>query len=165
MTNDEIDAVILALKKIARELGENENIYMSILRDKNIRILDEDIGLRPRYSEINLIEKFTRERYEQFLNPFDFFPNYLEGPIRIKSKEIERINGEKFLKYKISILRDQMDQEIYNDLKYECDIRDSDLSEEKWAKIRGIKLWNKCEQKVTKEVIASFVVNSLELEV
>jgi len=147
--------LLIALSKIARETGEDEDNKIIDLRDIEIVISDKNIEFIGKYIRIYISEPYTEFRYNQNVNSFQIIDRDL-----IK---IFNLNGKEFIKYPHNIERWKVDQEIFEDLKEEHDIKDCHFNENEWIKIQSSKEWKECQIQVARELIARKIIKYLEI--
>lgn len=147
----------LALLKIARKTGEDEDYYIFYLKDISIEILEEKIEFTGRFIRVYISEPYNEHRHNQLLNSSHIEQNLVS---------IFNLNGREFIKYPIQIERYKVEHEIFEDLKEEHNsIKDTDLNEDEWISIQDSNLWKECQIQVFRELIARKIIKQFEIPI
>ncbi len=152
------DTVILALKKIARETGEDEDYRINDLR-RNANIFINIIDSNENYYKSRIIIQFQQNGNNSNIN--QLLISRLIDELNLNIQEINYPNGRRrfVLYYKISVFR--VNDNILDDLKNTHKINEDYLSEKEWENIKETKIWNKCEIQVARELVADDISNFL----
>jgi len=152
------DTVILALKKIARETGEDEDYRISELR-RNANIFINIIDSNQNYYKSRIIIHLQKNGNNSNIN--QLLISRLIDKLKLNIQEINFPNGRRrfVLYYRISVFR--INDNIFDDLKNTHKINEDYVSEKEWENIKETEIWSRCEIQVARELVADDISNFL----
>lgn len=154
------DKILLSLEKIARDTGEDEyEIIFQLAKEKGINITNENTpSLSFNQMTIWVLRPYDVEKYKRItLYFFSRFPSYLVDAILHK---IEK-DGKSYIKYPAFIDNWQVFDDIFEVLKEEHGILDSELNEIDWSEIFNTRIWRSAVIQTARELIAYNIHNEL----
>ncbi len=144
--------VEIALKKIARNTGENEEDSIFYLRQNNIEFLDNHLVFEGRFMSIFIIEPYNRKRIQHSQSLFDYSKFFYF---------LYRDNLAFFI-YQISLEIYLINQEIFDRLKENHNIESTEFTEEEWIILQNSVSWKSCQIEIFKEMMASKIIDIWE---
>jgi hypothetical protein len=161
LNKENINEIKIALDKIARETGEDEDPNIQNLIFFGVTITKEEIvnfGCHHRFFFI--VEPFQEQKYEELRKELE---NGLPYP---KPEDLISViweNGKKFMKYPYKVKDYEISDNIYDDLEAEHQIDCTNYTENAWEEIKKLESWKKCERQVAREIIALEICNHLKI--
>ena len=76
----------------------------------------------------------------------------------------ELIGGKRIIKYPQYESQSDVGNNINDDLKYECEIKDKDLTEDEWFKLNSTPEYKKAQVQVTRELVARTILKEKGVE-
>lgn len=142
----------LGLRKIARNTGEDEDPNIFLLLENKIRVIKEEIDFFScRHKIFYIIEPYKENKYKEIKKAmYKAIPN-------IQTKDYLGVfikNGLKYMKYPLLVQKWKVASSIFEDLKFEHNIKNEDFTEDEWIEIQNSDAWKKTENQVAREIIA-----------
>ena len=142
----------LGLRKIARNTGEDQDPNIFLLLGNKIRVTKEEIDFfRSSHKIFYIIEPYKENKYKEIKKAIPkAIPNIQTNDylyVFIK-------NGLKYMKYPLLIQKWKVASSIFEDLKFEHNIKNEDFTEDEWIEIQNSDTWKKTENQVAREIIA-----------
>ena len=151
----------IALPKIARETGEEEDPNIQSLAEKGIWVSKEEIvNFSCRHRVFFIFEPFQEQRYEELRKELESLLLYSKPENLIS---IMRKKGKNFMKYPYLVEDNVISDNIFDDLEEEHEINCKDYTEKDWEVIKKLESWKKCESQVAREIIALDICNHLNI--
>ena len=151
----------IALRKIAREIGEEEDPNIQLLAENGIWVSKEEIEFFScRHRGFFILELFQEQRYGELKKDLEglLFYSKLEDLISVMRK-----NGKIFMKYPYLVEDNVISDNIYDDLEEEHEINCKNYTEKDWEEIKKLESWKKCERQVARELIALEICDHLNI--
>ena len=161
LNKDKIKEIKIALDKIARETGEDEDPNIHLLAENGIWVSKEEIEFFCcRHRGFFIIEPFQEQKFEELRKKFEnlFLYSKPEDLISVMWKK-----GKKFMKYPYLVEDYVISDNIYEDLEEEHEINCTNYTEKAWEEIKKLESWKKCEAQVTREIIALNICDKLNI--
>jgi len=149
-------AVLLALEKISKNTGEDEDDEIFTLeREFNIKITEDEVStlrdvLINESVWIWVLKPYTSKDYEK--EKLHLIKCSLSADKFLKKKELD---GRFFIKYLERIILSRVHDSIFEDLLEEHEIEYKNLTKSEWEDIIASKQFKKAEIQVAREFIAS----------
>ena len=151
----------IALLKIAREIGEDEDPNIQLLAEKGIWVSKEEfVNFSCRHRGFFILEPFQEQKYEELRKKLENLLLYSKPEDLIS---VMRKNGKSFMKYPYLIEDYVISDNIYDDLEEEHEINCKNYTEKDWEEIKKLESWKKCERQVAREIIALNICNHLNI--
>jgi len=161
LNKDEINEIKIALDKIARETGEDEDPNIQYLAIFEVSITKEEfVNFSCRQTGFFIIEPFLEQKYEELRKELEELFHYYKPEELIS---VMRKNGKNFMKYPYLVEDYVISNNIYEDLEEEHEINCTNYSEKDWEEIKRLESWKKCEDQVTREIIALAMCDKLNI--
>jgi len=149
------------LRKIAREIGEDEDPNIQLLAENGIWVSKEEIeNFSCRHRGFFILEPFQEQKYEELRKELENLLLYSKPEDLIS---VMRKNGKKFMKYPYLVEDNVISDNIYDDLEEEHEINCKNYTEKEWEEIKKLESWKKCERQVAREIIALDICNHLNI--
>ncbi|MBD3211258.1 MAG: hypothetical protein GF311_01525 [Candidatus Lokiarchaeota archaeon] len=148
----------IALMRIARELGEDEDSKIYNLQLKGIFLPVVKVQLKGSRIFVDIRETFQEKRYYELLKIFRNEINYYEKCLGRNFFELINQNGEKFIKYSILIQSQVVDQNINIDLFESYNFKENDMNEDEWFNLQNSDEWKKAQIQVAREIISTMLL-------
>jgi len=149
------------LCKIARELGEDEDLGITLLSEKNIWITNEEIELfSSRHKSVYIIEPYKELDYSKICSVIKkaLSSSKIEDFVSIIKKK-----GIKYMKYPRMVENWRITTNILEDLKVVHKIKGEEFTEDEWIEIQTSEPWKKSENQVAREIIALEICEHLNI--
>ena len=151
----------IALLKIAREIGEDEDPNIQLLAEKGIWVSKEEfVNFSCRHRGFFILEPFQEQKYEELRKKLENLLLYSKPEDLIS---VMRKNGKSFMKYPYLIEDYVISDNIYDDLEEEHEINCKNYTEKDWEEIKKLESWKKCKAQVTREIIALNICDKLNI--
>lgn len=151
----------IALRKIAREIGEEEDPNIQLLAEKGIWVSKEEIvNFSCRHRVFFILEPFQEQKYEELRKELENLLLYSKPEDLIS---VMRKNGKNFMKFPYLVEDIVISDNIYDDLEEEHEINCKNYTEKDWEEIKKLESWKKCERQVAREIIALDICNHLNI--
>ena len=151
----------IALLKIAREIGEDEDPNIQLLAEKGIWVSKEEfVNFSCRHRGFFILEPFQEQKYEELRKELENLLLYSKPEDLIS---VMRKNGKNFMKYPYFVEDNVISDNIYDDLEEEHEINCKNYTEKDWEEIKKLESWKKCEAQVTREIIALNICDKLNI--
>jgi len=151
----------IALRKIAREIGEEEDPNIHLLAENGIWVSNEEIvNFSCRHRGFFILEPFQEQKYEDLRKELENLLLYSKPEDLIS---VMRKNGKNFMKYPYLVEDNVISDNIYDDLEEEHEINCKNYTEKDWEEIKKLESWKKCERQVAREIIALDICNLLNI--
>ena len=134
LNKDKIKEIKIALYKIAREMGEDEDPNIQNLTNFGVTITKEEIvNFSCRHRCFFITEPFQEQKYEELRKELEnsFLYSKLEDLISVLWK-----NGKKFMKYPYKVEEYVISDNIFDDLEEEHEIKWTNYTEKDWEEIK-----------------------------
>ena len=147
--------------KIARKTGEDEDPNIQYLTRFGVLITKEEfVDCSSRQRGFFIIEPFQEQKYDELRKELEKLFLYY------KTKELISVvwkKGKKFMKYPYVVEDYVISDNIYDDLEEEHEINCANHTEKDWEEIKKLESWKKCEDQVTREIIALAICDKLDI--
>lgn len=159
MNKDKIEAIKLALEKIAKNTGEDEDAFICDLEDQfDIKITGEEVSsfresLRAEHIWIWVLKPFNQEDYEVEKKNLYFINGQHPAPNNQFVKK-ERLVGKDYIKYPKYTLLSRVQDYIFERLLEEFGIKYEHFTESEWEDILASKEFKRAELQAAREIIA-----------
>ena len=161
LNKDEINEIKIAIDKIARETGEDEDPNIQYLASFGVSITKEEfVNLSCRQRGFFIIEPFQEQKCEDLRRELEELFLYYKPEELIS---VMRKNGKNFMKYPYLVEDYVISDNIYDDLEEEHEINCTNYTEKDWEEIKKLESWKKCEAQVTREIIALNICDELNI--
>jgi len=161
LNKDEINEIKIAIDKIARETGEDEDPNIQYLANFGVSITKEEfVNLSCRQRGFFIIEPFQEQKCEDLRRELEELFLYYKPEELIS---VMRKNGKNFMKYPYLVEDYVISDNIYDDLEEEHEINCTNYTEKDWEEIKKLESWKKCEAQVTREIIALNICDELNI--
>ena len=149
------------MRKIAREIGEEEDPNIQLLAENGIWVSKEEIvNFSCRHRGFFILEPFQEHKYEELRKELENLLLYSKPEDLIS---VMRKNGKNFMKYPYFVEDNVISDNIYDDLEEEHEINCKNYTEKDWEEIKKLESWKKCEAQVTREIIALNICDKLNI--
>ena len=149
------------MRKIAREIGEDEDPNIQLLAENGIWVSKEEIvNFSCRHRGFFILEPFQEQKYEELRKELENLLLYYKPEDLIS---VMRKNGKNFMKYPYLVEYNVISDNIYDDLEEEHEINCKNYTEKDWEEIKKLESWKKCEVQVTREIIALNICDKLNI--
>ena len=149
------------MRKIAREIGEEEDPNIQLLAENGIWVSKEEIvNFSCRHRGFFILEPFQEHKYEELRKELENLLLYSKPEDLIS---VMRKNGKNFMKYPYLVEDNVISDNIYDDLEEEHEINCKNYTEKDWEEIKKLESWKRCEKQVAREIIALDICNHLNI--
>jgi hypothetical protein len=161
LNKDNINETKIALDKIARETGEDEDPNIQLLAENGIWVSKEEIEFFScRHLCLYVLEPFQDHQFEEIKKKIQkVLPSY---KTKCYLKVIKK-DGKEYIKYPRLVEDWKISQNILEDLKERHMINNDFLTEDEWIEIQSLEPWKRCERQVAREIIALDICNHLNI--
>ena len=141
-------------------MGEDEDPNIQNLASFGVSITKEEfVNFSCRQRGFFIIEPFQEQKYEELRYELEeLYPYY--KPEELIS--VMRKNGKNFMKYPYFVEDYVISDNIYEDLEEEHEINCTNYTEKDWEEIKKLESWKKCEDQITREIIALNICDELD---
>lgn len=159
MKNYKIEDILLALEKIAKKTGEDEDEFICDLENQfDIRITEEEVSslreaLRAEYMWIWILKPFNQRDYKIEKEHLNFINIQHPYSINVFVKK-KKLDGKYYIKYPKYIMLSRVQDYIFERLFEEYGIKYEDFTESDWEDIISSKKFKVTELQSARELIA-----------
>jgi spore coat protein CotF len=157
------EKIAIALEKITRETGEDEDLILSELENEGISILKKNVIPSGRYTNIYIIESYKNSLEEKVRELSHQIIEYMKEHSRLGSFNQIKAEKRESVLYEFSIDSERIDEEIFEDLKNEHNIKVSELTPKEWFDIQTSDLWKRSQIQVAREITAREIIKLKEI--
>ena len=149
------------MRKIAREAGEDEDLNITLLSEKNIFVTSEEMEFFSyRHKGLYIIEPYKEFDYKEICRVMK------KALSSIRSEDFVRIitkKGRKYMKYPRLVENWSITTNILEDLRETHKIRGAEFNDDEWIEIQASEPWKKSENQVAREIIALEICKYLNI--